>query len=235
MMDYLTGSTVWGVAVTLIAFVLGTFLHKKAKTAWCNPLLLGSIFLILFLSILRIPYPEYQQSASPLTYLLLPATVSLAVPLYEQWELLRKNILAILAGITAGVVTSLGSILLLSWVFRLDSVIAVSLLPKSVTTAIGVDISAEFGGIAALTTAVIVLTGIIGNLTAVGLCKVLRITNPIAKGIAIGTSSHAIGTSKALEIGEVEGAMSSLSIAVAGILTAILCPIAVNLLSMLQP
>ena len=165
-----------------------------------------------------------------LTYLLFPATVSLAIPLYEQWALLRKNLLAILAGIASGVVTSLGSILLLAWVFRLDAVSAVSLLPKSVTTAIGVDISAELGGIAALTTAVIVLTGIIGNLTAVGLCKVLRITNPIAKGIAIGTSSHAIGTSKALGIGEIEGAMSSLSIAVAGILTAMLCPFAVRLL-----
>ena len=165
-----------------------------------------------------------------LTYLLFPATVSLAIPLYEQWALLRKNLLAILAGIASGVVTSLGSILLLAWLFQLDAVSAVSLLPKSVTTAIGVDISAELGGIAALTTAVIVLTGIIGNLTAVGLCKVLRITNPIAKGIAIGASSHAIGTSKALEIGEIEGAMSSLSIAVAGILTAMLCPFAVRLL-----
>ena len=128
--------------------------------------------------------------------------------------------------------TSVGSILLLAWLFRLDAASAVSLLPKSVTTAIGVDVSTELGGIPALTTAVIILTGIIGNLLAVSLCKLLRITNPIARGIAIGTSSHAIGTSKALEIGQVEGAMSSLSIAVAGILTAILCPAAVNLLPM---
>lgn len=230
MIDFVDSSTVWGVAATLGVFALGTVAHKKTKAAWCNPLLLGSIFLILFLRMMKIPYPDYKESTSVLTYLLFPATVSLAIPLYEQWALLRKNVLAILAGITAGVVISLGSILLLAWVFQLDAVSAVSLLPKSVTTAIGVDISAEFGGIAALTTAVIVLTGIIGNLTAVGICKVLHITNPIAKGIAIGTSSHAIGTSKALEIGEIEGAMSSLSIAVAGILTAIICPFALNFL-----
>ena len=232
MIDFLNTSAVWGTALTLAAFALGTFLHRKTKAAWCNPLLWGSIFVIIVLSVLKIPYPDYKDSAAPLTYLLFPATVSLAVPLYEQWELLKKNVLAILAGIAAGVVTSVGSILLLAWLFRLDAASAVSLLPKSVTTAIGVDVSTELGGIPALTTAVIILTGIVGNLLAVSLCKLLRITNPIARGIAIGTSSHAIGTSKALEIGQVEGAMSSLSIAVAGILTAILCPAAVNLLPM---
>lgn len=232
MIDFLNTSAVWGTALTLAAFALGTFLHRKTKAAWCNPLLWGSIFVIIVLSVLKIPYPDYKGSSAPLTYLLFPATVSLAVPLYEQWELLKKNVLAILAGIAAGVVTSVGSILLLAWLFWLDAASAVSLLPKSVTTAIGVDVSTELGGIPALTTAVIILTGIVGNLLAVSLCKLLRITNPIARGIAIGTSSHAIGTSKALEIGQVEGAMSSLSIAVAGILTAILCPAAVNLLPM---
>ena len=230
MIDFLDSSTVWGAAATLGVFALGTFLHKKTKAAWCNPLLLGSIFMILFLRMMKIPYPDYKESTPVLTYLLFPATVSLAIPLYEQWALLRKNLLAILAGIASGVVTSLGSNLLLAWVFQLDAVSAVSLLPKSVTTAIGVDIAAEFGGMIALTTAVIVLTGMIGNLLAVSLCRFLHITNPIAKGIAIGASSHAIGTSKALEIGEIEGAMSSLSIAVAGILTAMLCPFAVRLL-----
>lgn len=230
MIEFLETSSAWGVMVTLAAFALGTLLHRKTKAAWCNPLLLGSIFVVVLLSILKIPYPDYKQSASPISYLLFPATVSLAVPLYEQWELLKKNVLAIAAGIGAGVITSLVSILLIAWVFRLDSAGAVSLLPKSVTTAIGVDVAAELGGIPALTTAVIVLTGIMGNLMSVSLCRLLRITNPIAKGIAIGTSSHAIGTSKALEMGPIEGAMSSLSIAVAGVLTAILCPMAVNLL-----
>ena len=182
MIDFLTSSSVWGAALTLAAFALGTFLHRKTRAAWCNPLLWGSIFVIIVLSALKVPYQDYKRSAEPLTYLLFPATVSL--------------------------------------------------LPKSVTTAIGVDVSTELGGIPALTTAVIILTGICGNLLAVGLCRLLRITNPIARGIAIGTCSHTIGTSKALEIGPVEGALSSLSIAVAGILTAVLCPLAVSLLSL---
>lgn len=230
MLDFLNTSTVWGTALTLAAFALGTFLHRKANAAWCNPLLWGSIFVIIVLSVLKIPYPDYKGSSTALTYLLFPATVSLAVPLYEQWELLKKNVLAIVAGIAAGVVTSIGSVLLLAWLFRLDATSAVSLLSNSVTTAIGVDVSTELGGIPALTTAVIILTGIVGNLLAVSLCKLLRITNPIARGVAIGTSAHAIGTSKALEIGQIEGAMSSLSIAAAGVLTAILCPAVVNLL-----
>lgn len=230
MTEFLNTSAVWGTVLTLAAFALGTFLHRKTKAAWCNPLLWGSLFVIIVLSVLKIPYPDYKESASVLTYLLFPATVSLAVPLYEQWELLKKNLPAILIGIGAGVLTSVGSILLLAWVFRLDAASAVSLLPKSVTTAIGVDVSTELGGIPALTTAAIILTGIMGNLLAVSLCKLLRITNPIARGIAIGTSSHAIGTSKALEMGQIEGAVSSLSIAVAGILTAVLCPMVTNLL-----
>ena len=212
------------------AFALGTVLQRKTKQAWCNPLLLGCLFVILFLQLCRIPYPDYQASAGPVSYLLLPATVSLAVPLYEQWEALRKNAAAILSGIAAGAVVSVGMILVLAWVFQMDRASAVSLLPKSVTTAIGVDVSGELGGITALTTAVIILTGIFGNLTAQGVCKLFRITDPVAKGVGIGTASHAIGTSRALEIGPVEGAMSGLSIAVAGILTALLCPLAVNLL-----
>lgn len=232
MIDFLHNADTWAVALTLVAFALGSFLHSKTKAAWCNPLLWGSIFVMIVLSVLDIPYGDYKAGAAPLTYLLFPATVSLAIPLYEQWELLKRNVLAIFAGITAGVLTSVGSVLLFSWLFRLDGVYTVSFLPKSVTTAIGVDVATELGGLPSLTAAVIILTGILGNLLAVGLCKLLRIHNPIAKGIAIGTSSHAIGTSKALELGQLEGAMSSLSIAVAGILTAILCPLVANALGL---
>lgn len=230
MTEFLTRGAVWGVLLTGGAFALGSVLQRKTGQAWCNPLLLGSLFVILFLRLCRIPYPEYQASAGPVSYLLLPATVSLAVPLYEQWEALRKNAAAILSGIAAGVVVSLGAILALAWVFRMDRASAVSLLPKSVTTAIGVDVSGELGGIPALTTAVIILTGIFGNLSAQAACKLFRITDAVAKGVGIGSASHAIGTSRALELGPVEGAMSGLSIAVAGILTALLCPLAVNLL-----
>ena len=230
MTELLTRGSVWGALLTLGAFALGTFLRKRTGQPWCNPLLLGSLFVILFLRLCEIPYPDYQASAGPVSWLLLPATVSLAVPLYEQWEALRKNAAAILSGIGVGAVVSVGAILVLAWAFHLDRAAAVSLLPKSVTTAIGVDVSGELGGIPALTTAVIILTGIFGNLTAQGVCKLFRITDPVAKGVGIGTASHAIGTAKALEIGPVEGAMSSLSIAVAGIMTALLCPLAVDLL-----
>ena len=153
------------------------------------------------------------------SYLLTPATVCLAVPLYEQFQLLKKNAKAVLLGIFSGVLTSLGSIFLLSRLFRLDHATYVTLLPKSITTAIGVGISEELGGYVSLTVAVILITGVLGNMIAEGLCKLFRITDPIARGVAIGTSSHAIGTAKAMELGEVEGAMSSLSIVVSGMLT----------------
>lgn len=230
MAELLTQGVAWGVLLTLGAFALGTFLQKKTGRAWCNPLLLGSVFVILFLRLSGISCPDYQASAGPVSWLLLPATISLAAPLYEQWEALRKNAAAILTGIAAGVAVSVGAILILAWAFHLDRAAAVSLLPKSVTTAIGTDVSGELGGIPTLTTAVIILTGIFGNLTAPAICKLFRITEPAAKGVGIGSAAHAIGTARALEIGPVEGAMSSLSIAVAGILTALLCPLAVNLL-----
>ena len=156
---------------------------------------------------------------------MLPATVSLAIPLYEKLDLLRKNAAAILAGITVGTLLSLSSAFALALVLKLEHIQYVTLLPKSVTTAISMDVSAELGGIAALTGAIVILTGIAGNLLAESVCKWFHITDPIAKGIGIGTSSHAIGTSKALEMGEVEGAMSGLAIAVAGVLTAVLCPV----------
>lgn len=211
--DFLSTSATWGVLLTLAAFALGTLINHKTGKAVFNPLLLGTVFVIVFLSVCGIPYASYKASASPVNYLLLPATVSLAVPLYEKWDLLRKNVLAIVMGILAGTLASLGSILVLS------------LLPKSVTTAISMDVSKELGGIAALTGAIVILTGILGALMAEMVCKVCHITHPIARGIGIGTAAHAVGTSKALQMGEVEGAMSGLAVAVAGVMTAILCPV----------
>lgn len=229
MAEFLASSAVWGVALTIGGFALGTLINRKTGKAWCNPLLLGSLFVILLLSCLNVPYPEYKASASPLSYLLLPATVSLAIPLYEKWELLKSNLIAILVGILVGVLTSLGSITTLALLLKLDAVQAVTLLPKSVTTAIGMDIADTLGGIPSLAGAVIILTGITGNLTAQWLCRVLKITDPLARGIGIGTASHAIGTAKALELGEVEGAMSSLAVALAGVITAFLAPVFTNL------
>ena len=160
--------------------------------------------------------------------LLLPATISLAIPLYEKWDLLKENAAAIIAGISVGTLVSLGSVLALALAMGLTREQYATLLPKSVTTAISMDVAAELGGIAALTGAVVILTGIAGNLLAEVICKAFHITDPIAKGIGIGTSAHAVGTSKALQMGEIEGAMSGLSIAVAGVLTAVLCPFFVS-------
>ena len=220
----LDSSAVWGVLLTLAAFGLGVLINKRTGKAIFNPLLLGTAFVIVVLSVLNIPYDTYAASASPISYLL-PATVSLAVPLYEKWDLLCKNLVAIVAGVLAGVMASLFSVLALALLLDLNHEQYITLLPKSVTTAISMDVSRELGGIATLTGAIVILTGIVGALAAETVCKVFRITNPIAKGIGIGTASHAVGTSKALEIGEVEGAMSGLSVAVAGIMTAVLCPL----------
>lgn len=220
LQGFLSGSAAWGVLLTLAAFALGALINKTTGKAIFNPLLLGSIFVIILLSVLNISYADYKVSAAPVNYLLLPATISLAIPLYEKWDLLKENAAAIIAGISVGTLVSLGSALALG----LTREQYATLLPKSVTTAISMDVAAELGGIAALTGAIVILTGIAGNLLAEVVCKIFHITDPIAKGVGIGTSAHAVGTSKALQMGEVEGAMSGLSIAVAGVLTAVLCP-----------
>ena len=223
--DFLSGSAAWGVLLTLAAFALGALINRITGKAIFNPLLLGSIFVIIFLSVCKIPYTDYKASAAPVNYLLLPATVALAIPLYEKWDLLRENAAAIIAGISVGTLVSLGSALALALALDLTKEQYATLLPKSVTTAISMDVAAEVGGIA-----IVILTGIAGSLLAETVCKVFHITDPIAKGVGIGTSAHAVGTSKALQMGEVEGAMSGLSIAVAGVLTAVLCPVFVNLI-----
>lgn len=230
MSEFIQSIGVWGVALTLGAFALGIWINKKTGRAIFNPLLLGSIFVIVFLSLVQIPFGEYKQSVSFLNYLLLPATVSLAVPLYEQWQKLRKNAAAVLCGIAAGTFTSVLCVIAMSWILKLDPVISASLMPKSVTSAIGAEVAEELGGIGSLAGALIILTGIVGNLSAVTLCRICKLRDPVARGVAIGTGSHAVGTSRALQMGRVEGAVSSLSIAVAGVLTAAICPILANFL-----
>ena len=230
MAEFIQSIGVWGVALTLGAFALGTWLNKKTGQAIFNPLLLGSIFVIVFLSLLQIPFGAYKQSVSFLSYLLLPATVSLAVPLYEQWLPMKRNAKAVLCGILAGSVTSMISVIAMSWILKLDPVLSASLMPKSVTSAIGAEVAEELGGIGSLAGALIILTGIVGNLSATALCRICRLHDPIARGVAIGTGSHAVGTSRALQMGRIEGAVSSLSIAVAGVLTAAICPILANFL-----
>lgn len=221
MKEILCNSAYFGVTVSLIGYGAGIMLKKKFKYAFLNPLLISIIFVIDVVLLCGVDYESYENSAQYLSYLLTPATVCLAVPLYQQMTLLKKNLAAVACGILAGVLASLGSVLLLAFLFGLEHDVYVTLLPKSITTAIGMGVSEELGGLVTITVAVIIVTGVIGNVIGEAVCKLFRIYEPIAKGLALGTSSHAIGTAKALEMGEVEGAMSSLAIAVAGLLTVI--------------
>lgn len=221
MNEMLCSSVFFGVMISILAYELGSFLKKKTKLAICNPLLLSIIVVMIALAVLDIDYETYKQGANLLSYLLTPATVCLAIPLYEKLSLLKKNVKAIMAGIISGVLTSLLSILVMALLFGLSHEEYVTLLPKSITTAIGMGVSEELGGIVTITVAVIIVTGILGNVIGEYICRLFRIEEPIAKGIALGSASHAIGTARAMEMGEIEGAMSSLSIAVAGLLTVV--------------
>lgn len=221
MNNLLQEAVYFGVFLTLFSYQIGLAVKKKFKSGLFNPLLISIILVMGILSVLKIDYATYYEGARYISYLLTPATICLAVPLYEQFELLKRNYKAVLLGITSGVLTSLCCVLVLAMLFQMNHTDYVTLLPKSITTAIGMVVSEELGGHVAVTVAVIIITGVLGNMIAETVCRVFKITEPIAKGIAIGTASHAIGTSKAMEIGEVEGAMSSLSIVVAGIMTVV--------------
>ena len=211
----------FGVFLCLGAYFLAVRINRRWKSPLTNPLLLAAACVIAVLVLCRVDYTVFRDSAGPLSYLLTPATVSLAIPLYRQLEQLRRHARAIVLGVLSGVLTSGLSILAMSALFGLSHAHYVTLLPKSVTTAIGMSLSSELGGAAAITVTAIVVTGILGNCMAVFLCRLFRITEPVARGIAIGTASHALGTSKAIERGEVEGAMSGLSIAMAGLMTVV--------------
>ena len=214
-----------GVALSLLAYALGVVLKKKFKLGIFNPLLISIAATILVIVFGKVDYEVYHEGAKYLSYLLTPATVCLAIALYEQWELLKKNVKAVIAGLVTGTITSLTTVFVLALICRLSHEEYVTLLPKSITTAIGMGVSEELGGYVAITVAVIIITGVLGNMLGETICKVFRITEPISKGLAMGASSHAIGTAKAMEMGEIEGAMSSLAIAVSGILTVLLSSI----------
>lgn len=221
MTDFCNNSVYFGVAVSLVGYVIGVQLKKKFKLAVLNPLMISIIFVVGVVLLFKLDYPSYKKQAEILNYLLTPATIALAIPLYQQLSLLRKNLLAVICGIISGVFASMSSVLAMSVLFSLSHEDFVTLLPKSITTAIGMGVSEELGGIQTITVAVIIVTGVLGNVIGEGVCKLFRITEPISRGLALGTAAHAIGTAKALEMGEIEGAMSSLSIAVAGLLTVV--------------
>lgn len=220
-MNFLEESVFFGVLLSLLAYGAGTLLKKKFKLAIFNPLLISIILIIAILVVSGIDYDTYNEGAKYISYLLTPATICLAVPLYDQMELLKKNWKAIIAGIFSGALASLSCILVLAVLFQLSHQEYITFLPKSITTAIGMGVSEELGGYVSITVAVIIITGVFGNMCAEGVCKLFRITDPIAKGIGIGSASHAIGTARAMEMGAIEGAMSSLSIVVSGIITVI--------------
>lgn len=221
MNEFVQSSVFFGVFLTISAYCIGLYIRQKTGKTLFNPILLAVAMIIALLHLLGIEYESYKLSASPLSSLLTPATICLAVPLYEQLDLLKKHKKAVLVGIASGVATSLVCVLVLCLLFRLDHATYVTLLPKSITTAIGMDVSRQLGGYVSITVAVILITGIFGNMIAGRVCRLFSITEPIAKGVGIGTAAHAIGTTRAMEMGKVEGAMSSLSIVVSGILTVV--------------
>ena len=221
MSEFMQNSVFWGVALSFVAYGIGMLLQRKFHRAIFNPLLISVILIMVFLGVSGTDYREYQEGANVISYFLTPATVCLAIPLYEQIELLKKNFRAIMVGILSGVLTSLCSVLTMSVFFGLNHKEYATLLPKSITTAIGIGISEELGGIVTITVAVIIITGILGNVIADTVFHIFKIKNPLAKGLALGTASHAIGTARAIEMGPVEGAMSSLAVAVAGLLTVV--------------
>ncbi|MFR1708077.1 MAG: LrgB family protein [Clostridium sp.] len=221
MKDLLCNSVFFGVVVSVLGYELGLFLKKKFNNPIFNPLLISIMFVMIIIVVSGVDFESYNNGAKYLSYLLTPATVCLAIPLYQQLDLLKSNLKAIIIGIFSGVISSLTSVFLFSLLFKLTHEQYVTLLPKSITTAIGMGISEELNGIVTITVAVIIVTGILGNIIAEMVCKIFNIHEPVAKGIAIGTSSHAIGTVKAIEMGEIEGAMSSLAIAVSGLITVV--------------
>lgn len=230
-MNEMLGNALWfGVALSLFAYWIGVQLKKKIPLTIMNPLLIAMLLIILFLKVFHISYETYDYGAKMITDLLTPATVCLAVPLYRQLQVLKKNVAAVMIGVASGCIANAVVIILLSALLKVDHAVYRSLLPKSVTTAIALGVSKEMGGIAAVTVMGVVVTGLFGALIAGVVFKIFPITEPVAQGLACGTSAHAIGTSKALEIGEVQGAMSSLAIIVAGLITVVLSPLFVNFL-----
>lgn len=221
----------FGIVLTIVAYETGVFLSRKFKFAICNPMLVASILIIGFLLLTGIDLETYNIGGDYISIFLAPVTAVLAVPLYKQLDSLKKNFIPIIVGILTGCLTSFALVTIFAELLEISPTLKISLLPKSITIPMGIELSNEIGAIPAITIAAIVITGITGGVVAPLVCKIFRIKHPVAQGVAIGTSSHAIGTAKALEMGDVQGAMSSLAIGVAGILTSILVPVLLHFLN----
>ena len=221
MMKLLESIDIFPVLMTLVAFQIGQACQKKWKKPIFNPTLIGMVLVTVFVAVSGMDPDGYTAGTKLIFWLMTPATISLAVPMYQQFQVLKKSLKAVLAGVCAGT---------LSCMLKFDRSVMISLLPKSVTTAIGMSLSEMFGGMGGVTVAAIIVTGIGGNMMGTMLCKLFGITDEIAQGVAFGTAAHVIGTAKANELSELTGAASSLSLVVAGLLTAVFMPVIVNLL-----
>lgn len=228
MAEFLSGTSLFPVVLTLLCYQVGLWCQKKWKSPLLNPILIGMVLVIGVLLLTGVTNAHYQAGTAVMTWLLTPATVCLALPLYNHLKVLKKSLPAIFAGIFAGTVTSLGFVFCLCRLFALDRTLTVSMLPKSVTSAFGMVLSEQNGGIGALSAASIIITGVLGCLFGSMLCKLFRIKDPVAQGVAFGTATHVGGTTRAVELGSLQGAVSSLSLAIAGLLTAVLFPIVVQ-------
>ena len=229
MGEFLLESQFFGLFLSLAFFQLARWLNRKAGREVISPLLFATLLCIAVLLVFDIDFEVYNRGAQYLDVLLTPATICLAIPLYRQYELLRRNAVAVLAGSVAGVAAHMAGCLLMLAVFRLEAAEFITLLPKSITTAIGKSLSAELGGYPAITMAAIMITGLFGAAIAPALLRLFRVRDPLAQGLAIGTASHAAGTSTAMQMGEVQGAASSLAIVVTGLLTVIAAPLLAGL------
>lgn len=216
--------------LTLFAYQLGLLFQRKVRSPICNPILVAVILILSFMAVTGLDNGTYQSGMGLLSWLMTPATICLAIPMYEQLQVLKRNLWAILTGIIAGAVGCLVFVPAFALLAGFDRELTISLLPKSVTSAIGVPLSELSGGIAAITTPAIIITGILASVLGSLLCRLFRLTDPIAQGVALGTSGHVIGTSKANELGPLTGAVSSLSLVVAGLLTSVIFPLVIRLL-----
>lgn len=216
----------FGLILTILSFNIGLFIFEKSKKfSLLNPLLIGGIIVIIIMEIFNIPLNYYQKGGVMLSFFLAPATIALALPLYRQIDKLKEHFFPIIIGALVGAVTAIVSIIFIGKALGIDAVLLKSFMPKSITTPLGIELSNLLGGIPAITIFAIIITGITGNAIAPFICKTFKIKHPVAKGLGIGISSHAVGTAKAIEMGEIEGAMSALSIVIAGIITFIVAPL----------
>lgn len=230
-MNDIISSPVFGVLISLITYEIGVLIKQKLKLSIFNPLLIAIIILIVFLMKFNIKYEDYNNGGQVISFFLAPATIALALPLYKKFSLFKANALPILAGILCGSASGILSVIVFAKMFNLSGQLAKSLIPKSITTPIGMALSNQLGGLPAITVVAIIITGILGSIIGPFLYKILKINDKVALGIAMGSASHAVGTAKAMEIGETEGAMSGLTIAISGIVTVLIAPILWNLFS----